>query len=184
MPRVISVIVSTSWKSNQSFFKMLPLLDWSYSVGEVIIIDNNMKETPKDDLKKYNKLLRIPSEVELSKSQSFNLGVKASSNEIICFLDDDVIFDPRIFEFVSVAINQECGIILPHSLYLNRPTENEEMIQNLYLHPADEQTLTSHCALLLKKNFMPLPEDENNPIKHISQNSLKHALHNWMLLLN
>lgn len=197
MAKVISVIVPTMWKANQFFLKMLPLLEWSYAVGEIIIIDNNTAETPHEELKKYNKISRLPSAKNLYYNSSINLGAKMASNPVLCFLNDDVLFDPRVFEYVSMNINNECGMISPHPLYFNRGNENGELIQKLELKPMEkhpdghDKTADGFgcCMFVMKNNFEPVPSelvqhfgDEFIIRTQENNNRINYTLHNWTVL--
>ena len=197
MAKIISVIVPTMWYANELFFKMLPLLEWSYAVGEIIIVDNNPKDCPHEELAKHNKILRLPTKQNLFFNPSINLGAKVASNEILCFLNDDVIFDPRVFEFIAANLNDECGMISPHPDYFNRPEENEELIKQLHLNPLDKHpdgvgknVDGFGCSMfVMKKNFEPVPSQLVHHFgdEFISKMQEKHGrvnqtLHNWTVI--
>ena len=197
MAKVISVIVPTMWKANSIFFKMLPLLEWSYAVGEVIIIDNNTAETPHEELKKYNKILRLPMEKNLYCNPSFNLGVKVASNELICLLNDDAVFDPRIFEYISTNMNKECGLITPHAKYFNRGSENAELMTKLELLPVErfpDGMVKNHdgfavCMFLNREHYETIPDelvhhfgDTFISLMQDKRGRQNYTLHNWTVM--
>jgi glycosyltransferase involved in cell wall biosynthesis len=138
---------------------MLPLLEWCYEVGEVIIIDNNPNDCPKDELAKYNKIVYKPMATNLYCNMAFNIGVMLASNEVICLLNDDVIFDPRAFEFVAEQINESHGVLCVHPQYFNKPDKNDEMIKNLHLQVIEENVDGAAVIMvMLKKNYYRIPD--------------------------
>lgn len=190
MAKVISVVVPTMWKANQFFLKMLPLLEWSYEVGEVIIIDNNPSECPKDELAKYNKVVYVPMPLNLFCNMSFNVGAVLAQNEVICLLNDDVVFDPRAFSFVSKNITDEHGVICSHPQYFNQPEKNEEMIQNMNLQVIPKVVDGAPCVMfMMKKNYYRIPDklkhhfgDEYLFRMQVKNNRLNYAIHNLMVI--
>lgn len=160
MEKMISVIVPTMWKANYFFFNMLPILEACNYVKEVIVIDNNPNECPKEEIKKFSKVTLFTSGKNLYFNKAINVGVELSSEEILCFLNDDVIFDMRVFEFVSKNIQKEHGIISPHPKYFNRLNENQDLIKQLKLEPTEKELDGFGCAMFtLSENFIKIPKE-------------------------
>lgn len=189
MEKMISVIVPTMWKANYFFFNMLNILQASDYVKEVIIIDNNPNERPKEDIEKYGKVTVFTSGKNLYFNKAINVGVELSTEEILCFLNDDVIFDIRVFEFVSKNIKKEHGMISPHPKYFNRINENQELIKELKLEPTEKELDGFGCVMfVLKENFVKIPTklvfhwgDVFMYRMHEKLGRVNQTLHNWVV---
>ena len=94
---LLSVIIPTMWKPI-SFLEMLKTIVEDPNVDEVIIIDNEKESTPDDSILNHHKIRFHKSETNLYVNPSWNLGAKLAKNELLCFCQDDIIFDTRVFE--------------------------------------------------------------------------------------
>jgi glycosyltransferase involved in cell wall biosynthesis len=86
-----SVIIPTIWKGTY----LKPLLKNLYEseyVDEVIIINNDKKNTP-DDFEKHEKLTYIETRENIFVNPAWNLGVQIARNQKIIIAQDDVLFD-------------------------------------------------------------------------------------------
>lgn len=97
-----TVIIPTMWR-----FPLFPkfledLVDNTY-VDQVIIINNDNTRTP--ELLKSDKITLIDKGKNLKVNPSWNLAVRLSRNEDICIVNDDLIYDLRIFKALT-KINQ------------------------------------------------------------------------------
>jgi hypothetical protein len=188
--KIISVIVPTMWKANEFFLKMLPILEYSRAIGEVIIIDNNPAECPKEELAKYNKILYKAMPTNQYFNMSMNIGAALAQNEVLCLLNDDVIFDPEIFSFIAKNMDDKVGMISPHPQYFNRGQENAELIKELKLLPLEKTLDGFGCAMFcLRKNYATIPYK----LKHHFGDEFLHktqekngrtnmTLHNWVVM--
>ena len=186
---MISVIVPTMWKANYFFFNMLQILEASDYVKEVIIIDNNPNECPKEEIQKFSKITLFTAGKNLYFNRAINVGVELSSEEILCFLNDDVIFDMKVLEFVSKNIQKEHGMISPHPKYFNRINENQELIKVLKLEPTKKELDGFGCTMfVLRENFVRIPQeivfhwgDVFMYRMHEKLGRVNQTLHNWVV---
>jgi GT2 family glycosyltransferase len=161
-----SVIVPTMWMANDYFLQMLKFMVGNDAVGEIIIIDNNSKDRPTDDNLTNEKVKILDFGKNLFFNKSMNVGVENSKFELICLLNDDVIFDPAIFSSLAGAFKSEqfpresVGMIYPHPAFFNRMEENIELIQKLEMVPCHE-TIDGYgcCMFVHKNNYKPIPEE-------------------------
>jgi len=189
MEKMISVIVPTMWKANYFFFNMLQILEASDYVKEVIIIDNNPNECPKEEIQKFSKITLFTAGKNLYFNRAINVGVELSSEEILCFLNDDVIFDMKVLEFVSKNIQKEHGMISPHPKYFNRINENQELIKVLKLEPTKKELDGFGCTMfVLRENFVRIPQeivfhwgDVFMYRMHEKLGRVNQTLHNWVV---
>jgi glycosyltransferase involved in cell wall biosynthesis len=189
MEKMISVIVPTMWKANYFFFNMLQILEASDYVKEVIVIDNNPNECPKEEIEKFSKVTLFTAGKNLYFNRAINVGVELSSEEILCFLNDDVIFDMKVLEFVSKNIQKEHGMISPHPKYFNRINENQELIKVLKLEPTEKELDGFGCTMfVLRENFARIPQeivfhwgDVFMYRMHEKLGRVNQTLHNWVV---
>jgi glycosyltransferase involved in cell wall biosynthesis len=184
------------WKANRYFFTMLPLIISCDSVEEIIIINNNSAETPDNDLLKNEKVIIHDSGRNLYFNRSMNLGAEIASSEILCLLNDDVIFDPAIFRVIASAYSQglaeqeKVGMIYPHPSFFNRANENAELIQKLTLVECKKRLDGFGCCMFVSKNnYVPIPDElvqhfgdvwlDKNQIKNGRKN---YWLYNWVIV--
>lgn len=190
MEKKISVIMPTMWKVNQYMFPMLKILQDSPNIGEVILIDNNKEQCPKENLMKMcSKIVYFPSEQNLYYNLSMNFGVTKASYDLILLLNDDVIFDPKIFEYIVNNLTEEMGIIAPLSDYFNRGNENPILIKNLNLQPLVVKDGMGCSMFMHKNNYVKIPEElkmhfgDDFLFKMQTKNNRKnYNLHNWVVM--
>jgi GT2 family glycosyltransferase len=94
---LLSVIIPTMWKC-ESFLEMLEMIVDDSHVNEVIIIDNDKESTPNHRILSHNKVRIYQSETNLFVCPSWNLGAKLAKNELLCFCQDDIFFDIKVFQ--------------------------------------------------------------------------------------
>lgn len=190
MEKKISVIIPTMWRANPFLFKMLKNMDSCEEVGEIIIIDNDKKNTPENIQSLSSKIIHYPSDKNLYFNPSVNLGVSMAKYDLFCILNDDVIFDPRAFKFIVDNMTEDMGMVSPLMDYFNRVEENESLIKNLHLVPMHKSRDGFGCVMFLyKKNFVRIPDeivfhhgDEFMLRMQTKNNRVNYSLHNWVIL--
>ena len=105
-----SVIIPTMWVPN-TFKQELIYLITHQLVAEIIIINNRIEATPIDDILHHPKIRMINQESNIYVNPAWNLGVSLATNEFICLLNDDILFDTSVFDFLSDKITKDIGII-------------------------------------------------------------------------
>lgn len=104
-----SVIIPTLWKSDR-IFKLLEDLILCTLIDEIILIDNN-KEFYQYFTEVNAKIKLIQPEHNLFVNPSWNLGIKIANCENIALLNDDINFDPIIFDLLISSNFINLGII-------------------------------------------------------------------------
>lgn len=107
---MISVIVPTMWKFAPfaDFAEQLLKIDL---VGELIIINNDNKNTPDHPFLKNPKVKVFDFGRNIFVNPAWNLGAKVAKHDILCILNDDLIFDLRLFYKIVDFIKPEIGLI-------------------------------------------------------------------------
>jgi GT2 family glycosyltransferase len=170
---------------------MLPYVIDCSSVGEVIIIDNNSKERPNDEILRSDKITLVDEGRNLYFNPSINLGASLAKFDILCILNDDVVFDPVIFKVVDDNYDKDkIGLIYPHPDYFNRAEEHPELIKNLKLIQATKTLDGFGCCMFIhKENFIQIPNefvhhfgDEFQHRIQIKNKKTNYYLYNWVVL--
>jgi hypothetical protein len=103
-----SVIIPTLWRSNR-IKKLLQDLVLCKFVGEVIIIDNNSSER-NINIDGYDKIKIIDTGKNEYVNPSWNLGVANAKCDFVALCNDDINFNPDIFEKLKIKDNELVGI--------------------------------------------------------------------------
>ncbi len=107
---MISIIVPTMWRFAPfaDFASQLVKLD---VVGELIIINNDSKNTPDHPLLSHPKVKVFDFGRNIFVNPAWNIGASVAKHDILCFLNDDLIFDLRLFYKIEEFITPEIGAI-------------------------------------------------------------------------
>lgn len=190
-----SIVVPTMWMANEFFLPMLNLLKSCEDIGEVIIIDNNSKERPKDEILTHEKIKILDFGKNIYYNKSMNVGAEESKFEILALMNDDVIFDPFVFKVLSASfvnnqdLKRNVGMIYPHPHFFNRFNEHPELSKDLKLVECTNRLDGFGCCMfVLKEHYKPIPEElvqhfgdvwyHKNQIKEGRKN---YWLYNWVL---
>jgi hypothetical protein len=138
---MFSVVIPTMWKS-ETFEEELNSICSSFFVDDIIIINNNIIETPNYDILNHHKILIVKPPDNIIVNPSWNLGVRLSKNNNICLLNDDILFNYQVFEFMSNNLDKHiCG--------LNMYTENN----HLQLIEAEKRIHGFGCMMFIRKDL-------------------------------
>lgn len=107
---MISVIVPTMWRYTPflSFLADLVKVD---TVGEVIIINNDMSYTPNVSLLHHPKVQLINCVNNIYVNPAWNLGAKVSKYDKLCFLNDDISVDLKLFYKIDDFLTPDIGTV-------------------------------------------------------------------------
>jgi hypothetical protein len=153
-----SVIIPTLWKGRE-LEKILYIMDHHTLIGEVLIINNAIQNTPNwFTNRSWKKVKEIYSGNNIFVNAAWNLGVKESKFEKICLCSDDIEFNTKIFNFLEYQLDKNYGCVGPdiNSIFCN--FENEEF----YLKERTNERINYGYGTLLflnKNNYVPIPEE-------------------------
>ena len=97
---------------------------------EVLVVDNNSKDQTRDVIedycRRYPARFRYLFEGRQGKSHALNAGIRASRGDVLAFMDDDVIVDPRWLQNLTAPLGKGPwagvgGRILPQSPFCPPP---------------------------------------------------------------
>lgn len=112
------------------FLNFLPKILDQTSIGEVIIINNDVDKTPNSDVLSHSKIRMHNCAENIFVVPAWNLGASLSNYPILAFLSDDVEVNINVFDKVAQFINSEIGMVGLLSPYF---VENYEEIYKRFL---------------------------------------------------
>lgn len=120
-----TVVIPTMWRY-KPFTNFLTDLVKFHLIDEVIIINNAIEQTPDSPVLQHEKVRVIGFEENIYVNPAWNLGVHESKNKNVCILNDDMIFDLKVFYHVQEILSPSCGVI---GICLGDPTHNQPPFQ-------------------------------------------------------
>lgn len=112
---MFSVIIPTMWNF-EPFPKFLEDVLNHPSVGEVILFNNAVEKTPNHPALQHSKLTVVSPKENLGVNYPWNIGCKMSQYDYLCILNDDLIFDLRLFEKVKPVLGRsDTGMVGLHA---------------------------------------------------------------------
>lgn len=158
-----SVIVPTMWKY-EPFLGFLKDLVNEYLVREIIIINNDRDKTPNDPILQHKKIgLYWFNEGNIGVNPAWNFGVRNSNEDLICLMNDDIIFDTKIFSRLFDKLDESSGVygLCPGDPIHNQPPVTNGLI-DLIQTPVPYHYSThfgfGQLMFLHKSNWTPIPD--------------------------
>ena len=154
-----SIVVPTMWKYAPfvNFLKDLVQFDM---VGEIIIINNAIQETPDDTILSHPKIALYNCTKNIGVNPAWNLGVNYSKFEKICILNDDIQFDLKVFFHVEKYLNEQTGVIgiCPGIAEFNQPPVTTGSIS--IIPWTGQHTFGFGCLMFVHKSwYCPIPTE-------------------------
>lgn len=107
---MLSVIVPTMWK-HEPFLDYLEGVLEQESVGEVIIINNDVVATPDSELLSHKKIRMHNCEKNIYVAPAWNLGAEMAHYDKLCFLSDDIEVDLNVFNKTDAFLKPDIGMV-------------------------------------------------------------------------
>ena len=143
---MFSVVIPTMWKPKTFEESLINLCD-SLFVNDIIIINNDLQNAPEYGILNHRKILMVTPPFNLIVNPSWNLGVRLAKNNNVCLLNDDIIFDTNLFDFMSNHLDKDlCGLRM------------DEINPPIRLTSADIRCHGFGCIMFVKKDsyeFIP-----------------------------
>lgn len=157
---MISVIIPTMWRS-PFVMDLLEQLENIKSVGEVILIDNEVTKTP--DLTRFTKLVYCGNEQNNYVSPSWNQGFNISQYENLCFLNDDIIIPNNVFDLVDGFLGPKIGLVgLLSDVYESIVTDVSQLgrAEGIRLSLCTNRNFGYGCCIFMhSSNYREIPEE-------------------------
>lgn len=107
---MFSIVIPTMWKFAPFIDFLVDLVEIDL-VGEIIIINNNLEATPIAEILSNSKIKLHNFSSNIYVNPAWNYGVENSKYDKICIMNDDLIYDTRIFSRVSSILTEKVGLI-------------------------------------------------------------------------
>lgn len=158
-----TVVVPTMWKY-PPFIEFLKDLVNEYLIREIIIINNDPGITPQDSILKHNKIkMYWFQEGNIGVNPAWNFGVHNATEDIVCIMNDDIIFDLKIFSKLFDRLTPESGVygICPGDPVHNQPPVTTGIIE--FQHTPEPYHYSRHFGFgqlmfFNKANWMHVPD--------------------------
>lgn len=109
---MIDIIIPTLWKSNlKIFLNCLESYIKNVNVKNIIVIDNDFKNRPKDKILQDKKITLYRPHKNIFVNPAWNYGVYKASSDIICLLSDDVFVNDNILNHISTLNFDDIDIL-------------------------------------------------------------------------
>ena len=105
-----SVIIPTMWRVAAQFVDFLQTLCDTKSVGEIIIIDNDISKRPPAAVLSNSKINLLNFGQNIYVNPAWNMGVDLSRNDRLCIVNDDVVFDTAVFQHLQDRLSGDVGL--------------------------------------------------------------------------
>lgn len=156
LSNMITIVAPTMWMFDQFIPFLYDLVEHPL-VGEIIIVDNNENKRPEDKILYCNKVKVYSFGRNTFVNPVWNFGVEQASFNKVCVMNDDIIFDTRVFNRVYDHITPDKGIT-GLSVF---PCKDHFVDGMIRITPYEMGTNTYGFGLLFfthKKSYIPIPE--------------------------
>jgi len=156
-----SVVIPTMWRAMDLMPELLESLVAHELVGEVIIINNEVNNTPTLSVLRHPKIVMIDQETNIMVNPAWNLGVEIAKYNKMCFCNDDIVFDVRLFNKIYDRITPEYG---PHGIIwgkeeFNQPPTTDGSIDFIEWKPGDVIHCFGQLHFQHKDSWIPIHSD-------------------------
>lgn len=156
---MFSIIIPTMWRVSE-FLNDLRSLNECELVGEIILINNDIKMTPYSfSIQNYSKLIEIKTPKNMYINPAWNLGVRCAKYNKIAIKNDDTFFDYfKTLNAVEKELNTEDSVIgtyLQHDKNIIRTTNEKDIVFN----EIPKRDIGFGCCIFLnKQSYIPINE--------------------------
>ena len=156
---MFSVIIPTMWRVSE-FLNDLRSLNECELVGEIILINNDIKMTPDSfSIQNYSKLIEIKTPKNMYVNPAWNLGVRCAKYNKIAIKNDDTFFDYfKTLNVVEKELDTEDSVIgtyLQHDNNIIRTTNEKDIVFN----EIPKRDIGFGCCIFLnKQSYIPINE--------------------------
>jgi hypothetical protein len=141
----------------EPFINMLARLIDLEMCGEIIIINNALEHTPTDPVLAHSKIRMLCYGHNIGVNPAWNAGVTAATYSNICIMNDDVVYDTRVFDRVAAVLKS--GVFVVNSVWpFDNPTSNPGTIDILPYQHSDQLFHYGSLMFITREDWIPIPE--------------------------
>lgn len=157
---MFTVTIPTMWRCLDIFQRaLIEYCNCDY-INEVIIVNNDVKITPDWEILNHEKMIILNQEKNIKVNPAWNLGVKLAKNDRVAIINDDVVFDIKIFEKLQSKINNKSGVhgFITGEAHFNHPISTDYSISFMNMQHGISLFGFGMAMFLHKSNWIPIPE--------------------------
>jgi len=151
-----SVIIPTMWRADEILIPFLYKLCACESVGEIIIINNDVKKMPTINYDPKLKIFNFDENIYVN--PAWNFGVAISQFDRLCIANDDISFDTQVFEKLQDQLTDNVGVfgLCPGDQIWNQPPVTTKTID--IIPWSGQNTHGFGCLMFIhKKSWNKIP---------------------------
>lgn len=155
-----SVVVPTMWRCADVFKNALQQYALSPYVDDIHIINNAVELTPDWDILNHRKIRVHNQTHNIKVNPAWNLGVSLAKQPRVAIVNDDILFDPHVFERLQGRITPSTGVhgIISGEAIFNQPLTTDGSIDFQTWKPGDIIHCFGQAMFLHKANWINVPE--------------------------
>lgn len=156
-----TIVVPTMWRCLDIFKTMLYRYSIHEKIDEIIIINNDVGMTPEWEILKNSKIKLLNQSENIKVNPAWNLGVNTSKNNKICIVNDDIIFDIKLFDKVYNYVTPYNGVtgLLFGKERLGHPATTDKSINIKKWKEPDNIYGFGQLMFIHKENWKPIIDD-------------------------
>lgn len=145
MGKKVSVVINTYNRGNHLKRLIDSLSKQTYNDFEVIIVNGPSTDNTDDVIEKYKEVIRVEKCPIVNLCVSRNIGIRASSGDIVAFIDDDAVPASKywIEDFVSYYTDETVGGVGGKVFKINNEIEFANGYIDIWGHPYPNQQMES-----------------------------------------
>lgn len=157
-PRKFSVVVPTMWRCQDVFKRALNYYIASDRVDDIVIINNDVDKMPQWPELSNPKVRMITRGSNIFCNPAWNLGARVARNDLLCFANDDIEFDPEVFNKVEPYVTPANGVtgMITGESHFNHPPSTDFSISIKQWVPGDNTHGFGQLFFIHKDNWEPI----------------------------
>jgi hypothetical protein len=159
---MFSVIIPTMWRFDP-FCTFLEDLIALSNIGEVIIINNDKDKTPQVPVLRNHKIKMWYFDDNIGVNPAWNYGVSKAYSDKIAIVNDDIIFDLKLFSKIEDLVTPDKGVygICPGEKLFGQTQVSKGLID--FVPTKENYSNETHFGfgqlmIMNKKNWIPIPD--------------------------
>jgi glycosyltransferase involved in cell wall biosynthesis len=156
-----TITVPTMWKCQDLFYRALVDYCTHELVDEVIIINNNIRETPDWDILSHEKIRMNNMTKNIYVNKAWNMGVDQARNKFISIVNDDIKFDLTVLYRLQDKLSANSGPfgIIAGEAKFGQPASTDYSIDFVHWKPGDIIHNFGQAMFVHKDTWTPIPEE-------------------------
>lgn len=150
-----SIVVPTMWRY-APFTDLLSKLVDIETVGEIIIVNNDIASTPQHPVLSHPKIKMHNFEMNIYVNPAWNYGVGMAENDLVCIMNDDIDFDTNVFNYLQHNMDGNKFVVYAHS-HSGLPDGSTEPV-HIAPYTSDMAMYEIGCLMFIRKdNWINIP---------------------------